>query len=162
MPFERLFDDANDVKIRWSKPCLLADIKADKACQDSNRLYKLIGEYNGSFKLFYIGKSETRCVWKRLLDADHKRKQDEIKNAHKHHRLMVSVGTITPEPTSISLGEIEKLLIYAHGGNPDFKRCINKMTVYNHNVLVNYSIENLGFKQDGMYREVGLGMYYRK
>ncbi len=162
MPFERLFDDAETVQIRWTKPCLLSEIKSNKSCQNNNSLYKLIGEYNGHFKLFYIGKSETRSVWKRLCDADHKRKQAEIQNAHKHHRLMVSVGILSNQLTGVGLNEVEKLLIYAHGGNSDFKRFINKSSVYNHNVVGNYSIKNLGFKQDGMYREVGLGMYYRK
>ena len=162
MPFERLFDDAENVQIKWAQPCTLSKIKESGSCQTSNCLYKLVGEYNGHFKLFYIGKSETRSVHKRLGDTDHRRKQAEIQSAHKHHRLMVSVGIVSPNPTSTALDSIERLLIFAHGANPDFKRFVNKMAVYNHYVPVNYSIENLGFKRDGMYREVGLGMYYRK
>lgn len=162
MPFERIFDTAENVQVKWSKPCALSEAKHNGSCQSSNCLYKLMGEYNGHFKLFYIGKSETRCVHKRLRAADHLRKQAEIQSAHKHHRLMVSVGILSPNPTKTALNAIERLLIYAHGANPDFKRFINKIGVYNHNVSVDYSIKNLGFKQDGMYREVGLGMYYRK
>ena len=64
--------------------------------------------------------------------------------------------------TRTELGEIENLLIYAHGGNPDFKRFINKKNIHGHNVSTSYTIKNMGFKQDGMYREVGVGMYFRK
>ncbi|MFH1121895.1 MAG: hypothetical protein V1775_18905 [Bacteroidota bacterium] len=155
--------DVTSIEISWSEPQLIQGFKDPEVeYPDNGYFYKFIGIHGKSNRLFYIGKTYSRYVSRRIKDADHKRKQEEFHKSHPKHKLYISVGFIPPRkkisPKFIS--DIENLLIYAHS-NDDFKFLKNRKSIYNHHVIKNYHIINQGYLDDHMLPEIYYGLFIR-
>jgi hypothetical protein len=150
-----------DVVITWDTPITIEDAITIEDENDTY-LYKIIGRYNESYKLFYIGKCVEQKFTTRIFQKDHQIKQAAFKEAHKKHKLMVSMGRLKEEkkhkPTEIS--NVESLLIFAHShdGYPYIK---NKQCSLSHNVIKNYKITNRGWRKDKMYQTVAYGLFMK-
>jgi hypothetical protein len=161
MPYSRLFSDAIEVEVNWSNPVALKELRTGLVDESFGYLYKIVGRYNGKYKLWYIGKTFSQTVSRRLGNIDHMLRCDDLKLARPKHEILVSIGSIKAAVTAQSLAHVENLLIYAHS-NSDFPDLTNKRNTRKHNVAGEFCVNNTGFRKDHMYREVALTIYYRK
>ena len=66
-----------EVTIMWSNPLTVDEVIAlPREDTHHTSFYKYVLHYNGSYKLYYIGKTD-RYVRDRLLDKDHKKRQEQ-------------------------------------------------------------------------------------
>jgi len=158
-----LEEDFISVVINWSNPFLLEQIKTKSiANHEQGYFYKLLGRKNDEYELFYIGQTQSQYISKRLINVDHKNKQERFRKDYPNHELCVSVGTIeSPNKIKATLiNNVESLLIFSCY-NDDFKHFGNIKSTLTHKVIRNYKIVNDGFKQDGMYKEIAFGLFYK-
>ena len=158
------FEDKRiDVTIKWERPIAIEEVKLlqEEKCKNTY-YYKIVGLYNGSFKLFYIGKCVNQYITTRIFQNDHLKKQASFKDSYKKHKLMVSLGNLTDSHNlkADELGNVENLLIYSHTHN-DFPHMQNKQCRLNHNVIKNYKVINKGWREDNMYRTVAYGLFVK-
>ena len=158
------FEDKRiDLTIKWKKPITLEEVKnlQEEKCNDTY-FYKIVGRYNESYKLFYIGKCINQYITTRIFQKDHLEKQATFKEAHKRHTLLVSLGNLTESHNlnNDELGNVESLLIYSHT-HEDFSYIKNKQCSLNHNVIRNYRITNIGWREEGMYNIVAYGLFVK-
>ena len=148
-----------DIIIKWSPPISFEEAKIVEN-ENNTFLYKIIGRYNETYKLFYIGKCVKQKFSTRIFQKDHRLKQASFKDEHKKHRFMVSLGRLTEnekhKPAEIS--NVESLLIFAHSHNgyPEMK---NIQCTLTHSVIKNYRITNNGWRKDKMYKIVAYGLH---
>jgi len=148
-----------DVVITWDKPITIDEARLIEDEKDTY-LYKIVGRHNENYKLFYIGKCIEQKFTTRIFQKDHRLKQQEFKEAHKKHKLMVCMGRLKEDkkhkPTEIS--NVESLLIFAHSSDvyPYMK---NKQCSLSHSVIKNYRIINKGWLKDNMYKTVSYGLF---
>ena len=155
-------DNRIDVVIKWEKPITIEEVRhlQEEKCKDTY-FYKIVGRHSNNFKLFYIGKCVEQFVTTRIFQKDHIQKQASFKDAHKKHKLMVSLGNLSnQELTPTQLSNVESLLIYSHT-HDDFSYIKNKQCSLTHNVIKNYRITNRGFRQEGMYQTVAYGLFVK-
>jgi hypothetical protein len=156
-------DKRTDISINWKKPITIEEVRflQEEKCQDTY-FYKIVGHYNGSYKLFYIGKCINQYITTRIFQKDHIEKQSKFKLDHKKHTLMVSLGNLTKgdDYTDSQLGNVENLLIYSHA-HEDFSYMKNVQCRLNHNVIENYRITNRGWRDEGMYQAVAYGLFVK-
>lgn len=154
----QLLDDGKctHLLIKWSKPYTLEEIRSKKADCSCTCFYKIIGVYGHRFKLFYIGKCIRQYLTTRIFQPDHLAKQASFTQAHKRHKLLVSLGDVEDfeEYSDTELDNIERLLIYSHS-NEDFSYIKNKQCTLSHRVIRNYHIINSGWRKEGMYKSIG-------
>jgi len=152
-----------DITINWKKPITIDEVKylQEQKCQDTY-FYKIVGRYNESYKLFYIGKCIDQYITTRIFQKDHIQKQSQFKLDHKKHTLLISLGNLEDgeDYTKEQLSNVESLLIYSHT-HDDFSYMKNVQCRLNHNVIENYRITNKGWRGEGMYHTVAYGLFVK-
>lgn len=151
-----------DIDIKWTAPEPINEVIAGD--HDVNTyLYKIVGLHNGNYKLYYIGKCIKQNFSKRIFQKDHKLKQLTLKEGHKNHKIMVSMGQLSEDQKHkpAEVGDVESLLIHAHA-HEEYPDLINKQCVLSHSVTKNYRIVNKGFRKEKMYKVVAYGLFMTK
>ena len=159
---QRAFDSTvYEVGVKWSRPKLYAnalDTDADELYDAF--FYKIIGKYNGSYHLLYIGKTYDQFVTDRLQNKDHQKKRAAIQKKYSRHELLVSFGFVSSEEKRNRrlIDEVESLLIYTHS---DHTKLQNKNKIWSHKITRDYKIINSGFRKDEMVKEIALGLFFK-
>jgi hypothetical protein len=164
MNYKQLYpEEFEEVTINWSQPFDLDSLQAKKvANHEKGYFYKLLGKRNYKFELFYIGQTQSQYVSQRLINGDHKIKQEKFRKDHPKHRLYVSIGRIE-SPNNIKetlVNNVERLLIYSSFNN-DHRYFKNKSNTLTHKAIKSYRIINKGFKQDKMSKEIAYGLFLK-
>ncbi len=159
---ERVFEeDVYTVDIEWSDPSPY-DNTLQSSLEDLHAvyLYKTIGQYHRHFHLLYIGKTFTQYVTQRLSNKDHQSKRNELQSQYPRHALLVSFGSVTSSSKRNArlIDEVESLLIYTHSNSPKLQ---NKNKVWTKRIIRDYKITNSGFREEGMVKEINLGLFYK-
>ena len=154
---DRMFDDDHcAVRINWSRPVDLAELKG---AEDENDLIYLITAKTsrGAEKMIYVGQAYSQKSGDRIRQPDHRRKQLEWSARFAEHKLQIRKGRVHIENGKISvpkINAIESMLIYCL----DTDHCVNLRANRNPKISGRYEICNVGSKA-GLPRRIGFGFY---
>ena len=153
-------EDYWNVEISWTRPKKYeAIITQGSIYDDEAQLYMISGRY-GKYphKLFYLGKTYSQSVSKRITQPDHQKRYNMLKKRHPKHVLCISHGIVSIEGGRIvydRLKEIENILVYTSAISTN---SINIANTVQHGVKKPYYIYNKGSKCE-LPREIYLGLF---
>lgn len=133
------------VSVRWTRHRLWQEGKVNPHPEEHRiYLYMIVGRFNASRRILYIGKTYRQYASYRLTQPDHIRRRKKLRREYPHHKLTVSFGIVNFDGvrcTSKRIDEVESILIYANW-HPEI---FNSKKVYHMAIREQIRVTNRGY-----------------